>query len=108
MENRSETAGPSSSRYHQNVHNNTITSDSSAAEISEIYGDSILQMMDEPFEMLVDRSKLRMDEHFVGFDNNTGDTWIYPTNYPIRQYQMNITKAALYRNTLVSIIGLDE
>lgn len=50
----------------------------------------------------VDTSKLRCDEKNNGFDNNVGDSWIYPTNYPVREYQYEITKVALYQNTLVS------
>lgn len=46
-------------------------------------------------------SCLRTEQQHLGFDNNTGDTWIYPSNLPCRTYQLNITQAALYRNTLV-------
>ncbi|XP_011685294.1 PREDICTED: Fanconi anemia group M protein isoform X2 [Wasmannia auropunctata] len=38
-----------------------------------------------------------------GFDLSTGKTWIYPENYPIRQYQYNIVESALYRNTMVCL-----
>ncbi|XP_011879336.1 PREDICTED: uncharacterized protein LOC105568345 [Vollenhovia emeryi] len=38
-----------------------------------------------------------------GFDLVAGNTWRYPENYPIRQYQYNIVKSALYRNTLVCL-----
>jgi Fanconi anemia group M protein len=30
-------------------------------------------------------------------------TWIYPTNYPIRDYQREICEAALFQNTLVCL-----
>jgi ERCC4-related helicase len=30
-------------------------------------------------------------------------TWIYPTNYPIRGYQLNIVQKALFNNTLVAL-----
>ncbi|CAG5134268.1 unnamed protein product, partial [Candidula unifasciata] len=36
-----------------------------------------------------------------GFDLSTGNLWIYPTNYPVRDYQYNIVQQALYKNTLV-------
>lgn len=36
-----------------------------------------------------------------GFDKEAGRMWIYPTNYPVREYQFNIIKAALFENTLV-------
>lgn len=52
----------------------------------------------------VDTSKLRCDEKTNGFDNNVGDSWIYPTNYPVREYQYEITKVSLYQNTLVSTV----
>ncbi|KAI9308611.1 P-loop containing nucleoside triphosphate hydrolase protein [Cunninghamella echinulata] len=37
------------------------------------------------------------------FDRSTIPTWIYPTNYPIRGYQFNIVKKALFNNTLVAL-----
>jgi hypothetical protein len=36
-----------------------------------------------------------------GFDCAAGRLWIYPTNYPLRDYQFNIVQQALYKNTLV-------
>lgn len=48
-----------------------------------------------------DTARLRTDPKYCGFDNNVGDSWIYPTNYPVRRYQYDITHAALFRNTLV-------
>ncbi|KAH9507200.1 hypothetical protein Btru_056611 [Bulinus truncatus] len=42
------------------------------------------------------------DEDCVtGFDTVTGSLWIYPTNYPVRDYQYNIVQQALFKNTLV-------
>lgn len=38
-----------------------------------------------------------------GFHMAAGETYIYPTNYPIRKYQKNITHSALFHNTLVSL-----
>lgn len=38
-----------------------------------------------------------------GFDCSTGAYWIYPTNYPVREYQFNIVKKALVKNTLVTL-----
>ena len=40
-------------------------------------------------------------EDIPGFDNDAGKMWIYPTNYPVREYQFNIVQSALYKNTLV-------
>ncbi|XP_014676575.1 PREDICTED: Fanconi anemia group M protein homolog [Priapulus caudatus] len=36
-----------------------------------------------------------------GFDVSAGGTWIYPTNYSMRDYQFTIVQAALFNNTLV-------
>nr|XP_019940543.1 PREDICTED: Fanconi anemia group M protein-like [Paralichthys olivaceus] len=38
-----------------------------------------------------------------GFDSSSAKVWIYPTNYPIREYQLKISEAALFHNTLVCL-----
>ncbi|XP_060063063.1 Fanconi anemia group M protein-like [Ylistrum balloti] len=38
-----------------------------------------------------------------GFDKFAGKSWIYPTNYPVRDYQFNISQQALYKNTMVTL-----
>ncbi|RVE53179.1 hypothetical protein evm_002276 [Chilo suppressalis] len=48
-------------------------------------------------------SALCCDEEISGFDKITGKTWIYPTNYPVRDYQFNIINASILKNTLVSL-----
>ncbi|XP_075971477.1 FA complementation group M [Anticarsia gemmatalis] len=48
-------------------------------------------------------SALCCDEEISGYDKLTGKTWIYPTNYPVRDYQFNIIQAAILKNTLVSL-----
>lgn len=40
---------------------------------------------------------------FPGFDSSSAKVWIYPTNYPIRQYQLKISEVALFQNTLVCL-----
>ncbi|XP_039993033.1 Fanconi anemia group M protein [Xiphias gladius] len=40
---------------------------------------------------------------FPGFDSSSAKVWIYPTNYPIRHYQLKISEAALFQNTLVCL-----
>ncbi|KAG7260018.1 hypothetical protein CRUP_029466 [Coryphaenoides rupestris] len=40
---------------------------------------------------------------FPGFDGSSANVWIYPTNYPVREYQLKISEAALFRNTLVCL-----
>lgn len=42
-------------------------------------------------------------EVIPGFDLEAGNVWIYPTNYPIRNYQYDIVEQALYKNTLVTL-----
>ncbi|KAK9716906.1 3'-5' DNA helicase, variant 2 [Basidiobolus ranarum] len=36
-------------------------------------------------------------------DPDTINTWVYPMNYPLREYQFNIVSKALFQNTLVSL-----
>lgn len=38
-----------------------------------------------------------------GFDPQAGRLWIYPTNYPVRDYQFSIVQSALFKNTLVAL-----
>lgn len=38
-----------------------------------------------------------------GFDSSSAEVWIYPTNYPIREYQLKMAEAALFQNTLVCL-----
>lgn len=40
---------------------------------------------------------------FPGLDSSSAQVWIYPTNYPIREYQLKISEAALFQNTLVCL-----
>uniref|UniRef100_A0A3Q4NBG2 Helicase ATP-binding domain-containing protein n=1 Tax=Neolamprologus brichardi TaxID=32507 RepID=A0A3Q4NBG2_NEOBR len=35
--------------------------------------------------------------------SSSAKVWIYPTNYPIREYQLKISEAALFQNTLVCL-----
>jgi len=41
-------------------------------------------------------------EDLPGFDTDMGQIWIYPTNYPMRDYQFNIVQKVLFENTMVS------
>lgn len=72
-------------------------------DLNDFCNDSLAKILDEPIEQQLDRTRLRTETQYLGFDNNAGDAWIYPTNYPVRDYQYNITKTALFKNTLVSI-----
>uniref|UniRef100_A0A182LUI2 Helicase ATP-binding domain-containing protein n=1 Tax=Anopheles culicifacies TaxID=139723 RepID=A0A182LUI2_9DIPT len=62
----------------------------------ELLDSSVTDLLDDPYRM-----KLRRNSNYDGFDQSLGDSWIYPANYPMRQYQFTITKAALFKNTLV-------
>ncbi|XP_040267293.1 Fanconi anemia group M protein isoform X1 [Bufo bufo] len=42
-------------------------------------------------------------QNLPGFDLSAGGVWIYPTNYPLRQYQFSMAQAALLHNTLVCL-----
>uniref|UniRef100_A0A182JY30 Fanconi anemia group M protein n=1 Tax=Anopheles christyi TaxID=43041 RepID=A0A182JY30_9DIPT len=44
---------------------------------------------------------LRRNGDCDGFDPSTGESWIYPVDVPVRQYQYMITEAALFKNTMV-------
>ena len=44
-----------------------------------------------------------VEEDIPGFDPEAGELWIYPTNYPVRDYQYNIVQRALFTNTLVCL-----
>lgn len=44
-----------------------------------------------------------VEDSIPGFDSDAGEMWIYPTNYPVRDYQFNIVKKALFVNTLVCL-----
>ncbi|XP_050531446.1 Fanconi anemia group M protein [Daktulosphaira vitifoliae] len=38
-----------------------------------------------------------------GFHLSSGSHFVYPSNFPVREYQMSIIKTALFHNTLVSL-----
>ncbi|XP_042062897.1 DEAD-box ATP-dependent RNA helicase FANCM [Salvia splendens] len=40
---------------------------------------------------------------FVKIDAEAAKTWIYPVNVPVREYQLSITRTALFANTLVAL-----
>lgn len=40
---------------------------------------------------------------FPQIDYEAAQKFVYPTNYPIREYQLTITEKALYHNTMVSL-----
>ncbi|XP_054005636.1 Fanconi anemia group M protein [Hylaeus anthracinus] len=52
---------------------------------------------------LSQNSQISADPETKGFDLSAGKTWIYPENYPVRDYQFNIVHSSLYTNTLVCL-----
>ncbi len=44
-----------------------------------------------------------IEDGIPGFDEEAGKMWLYPTNYPLRDYQYNIVHKALFTNTLVCL-----
>lgn len=84
--------------------------DEDKALIEQIKRDSLKQL--EESEKMIQKT----DNHNVsttdifyqgddakGFFMSAGETYIYPTNYPIRDYQRNIVHSCLFENTLVSL-----
>ena len=67
----------------------------------EIIGHGVNDPKD--FEDLPTVPQTPPSEVLPGFDVEAGRTWIYPTNYPVRDYQYNISRSCLYDNTLVSL-----
>lgn len=51
----------------------------------------------------IQNTQVSSDPETKGFDLSAGKTWIYPENYPVRDYQFNIVQACLYKNTLVCL-----
>lgn len=92
------------SRSSTNSRNNTTSENvPNISELDLSFDESVLQLMDEPFDLKIDSTKLRTDFKYNGFDSTMGGTWIYPTNYPVRQYQHNISRVSLFKNTLVGL-----
>lgn len=82
---------------------NRSTVNQNEDELSDLnFDESALQLIDKPFDPKVNSSNLRTDYKYNGFDSTMGNAWIYPTNYPVRQYQHNISRVSLFKNTLVS------
>lgn len=63
--------------------------------------DSIFQNV--PGDIPESSPNVTAEEDIPGFDTSAGKLWIYPTNYPIRDYQFNIVQKCLFKNTLVCL-----
>ncbi|XP_057199777.1 Fanconi anemia group M protein isoform X3 [Triplophysa rosa] len=84
---------------------------------SALWGETVPQDEDKDDDLMLvavyeaERSLLTSDitscpnQHSLpqGFDPSAGQIWIYPTNYPIREYQLKMSEAALFQNTLVCL-----
>ncbi|NWW97224.1 FANCM protein, partial [Rhynochetos jubatus] len=58
----------------------------------------------DPSPVVADPSAVVADSNPVsGFCPVSGSIWIYPTNYPVRGYQVRMARAALLGNTLVCL-----
>ena len=60
-------------------------------------------MADEEVQILSQGPFISTDPETNGFDLSAGTKWIYPENYPRRDYQFSIVQTALYSNTLVCL-----
>ena len=87
----------------------------------EQYGFSHVQELEDFFEDDISEELTRSESHpatrddpvsthntsiledVPGFDAEAGRQWIYPVNYPIRDYQFNIVQKCLFKNTLVCL-----
>ena len=68
--------------------------------------DELVQVCDHPNEVGPSRPpslNASIIEDIPGFDVDAGQLWVYPTNYPVRDYQFNIVQKALFRNVLVCL-----
>lgn len=82
-------------------------------EMDEVDDDLILVAVHEAEKSLENRPGSSADasgedgaevhSDLPGFDCSSGRMWIYPTNFPVRDYQLKISEAALFQNTLVCL-----
>ncbi|CAH6839404.1 Fanconi anemia group M protein [Phodopus roborovskii] len=65
----------------------------------------VLQEEDDDEALLVaaDEAERQLDPEDGGFCAAAGAVWIYPTNCPVRDYQLHISRTALFCNTLVCL-----
>lgn len=60
-------------------------------------------MIEQEDRLLTQGLTISSDPETLGFDLSAGSKWIYPENYPMREYQFTIVQTALYNNTLVCL-----
>jgi hypothetical protein len=60
-------------------------------------------MANERIESFLQNKFISVDSDTIGFDLLSGEKWIYPENFPRRDYQFSIVQTALFSNTLVCL-----
>jgi Fanconi anemia group M protein len=93
------------------AHVNQNTTNNAAVEEGENEGDISFGIEEQDHDRSIDKSHClsqwkSTDQpvgELQGFDSVAGRLWIYPTNYPVREYQFNIVKQSLLKNTLVTL-----
>lgn len=103
---------PSSSRRHQATSNKQVEEANRKRKTnsSEIKDKADMEIKD-PFSYSAQqaqqaqlvRERIKYVPGPVPIDEDACKDWIYPTNYPVRDYQFEISKKALFENTLVSL-----
>jgi Fanconi anemia group M protein len=97
---RTKGEAPSTSTGNQQAYNyDDIQLDS----LDDFFEDDVAEEIQTIQDNKDNLDKSSLYEEIPGFDLKAGETFIYPTNYPTRDYQFNIVKKCLYRNTLVSL-----
>lgn len=61
------------------------------------------QSDDDVLLVAVTEAERQLNLENGGFCTSAGALWIYPTNCPVRDYQLHISRAALFCNTLVCL-----
>ena len=80
-------------------------------DLQEFFVDDVSEEIQSQSENAVEEGKGKrrnlhnssVFEDIPGFDHEAGEVYIYPSNYPVRDYQINIVKKALFQNTLVCL-----
>lgn len=62
-----------------------------------------INLNDDALTIGIDDNQLTCTQYvdINGFDKQSGEIWIYPTNFPLRDYQFNIVEKCLFKNTMV-------
>ena len=101
---------------HQDEHHDQEINVDLVENVEEFFADDIadqvldvseLERHEQPCSSSTDKMRSLLDsslyEEIPGFDVEAGKRYIYPTNFPVRDYQFNIVKKCLFKNTLVSL-----